>query len=62
MRELRNLVCIANGKKITIPDVSKVILTMRTPERVQVQASMDMTVSNLEIIRKNIRRPLNGTA
>ena len=54
--EKKTLVVISNGKKITIPDPSKIIMAVRTTRRNQVQASMDINVKNINIIRKNVRR------
>lgn len=56
MSERRTLICISNGKKIAVPNVTKVIMAMRTAQRQQVQASIDLTEQNIRTIRKTIRR------
>ena len=56
MRERRTLICISNGRKISLPNVTKVIMAMRTAQRQQVQASVDLTEQNIRTIRRTIRR------
>ena len=58
MRERRTLICIANGKKIELPNVTKIIMAVRTVQRKHVQASIDLTEQNIAVIRelKTIRR------
>lgn len=54
MKEKRTLICESNGKRIIIPDVTKIILSIKR-ERERHQASIDMTIRNLCIIRRRIR-------
>lgn len=56
MRERRTLVCISNGKKIALPNVTKVIMAVRDAQRQHVQASIDINEQNIRTIRKTIRR------
>jgi len=45
-----------SGKKITIPGAESVVLAVRGVDLRQVQASVDITVPNLNEIKKMIRR------
>ena len=55
-RELRRLIVISNGRKIQVPDPSKIIVTVRDSQLQQHQASMDITVPNIKQLKKIIRR------
>lgn len=54
--ELRTAVIYANGKKLSIPNVNKVIMTIRDKALIQHQASVDVTVENIIQLKKIIRR------
>lgn len=56
MRERRTVVCFANGKKIQLQNVEKIIVASRDKELRHVQASMDINIKNIETMRKSIRR------
>lgn len=56
MREKKMLVAISNGKKITIPDVTKIIMSIKNTKREHTQASIDITKENLDQVRRIIRR------
>ncbi len=56
MLELKSAVIFANGKKLTIPNVDKVIVAVRDKAAVQHQASVDVTIDNIDQLRKIIRR------
>lgn len=53
---LRTLVVISAGKKIAIPDVSKVIMAIRDVNLVQHQVSVDINVPNIETLKKVVRK------
>ena len=53
---LRRLVVFANGRKIEVPDPNKIIVTMRDAELQQHQASMDITIPNINQLKKIVRR------
>lgn len=55
-KELRTAIIYANGKKIEIPDVNKVIVAIRDMAAVQHQASVDVTVENIASLKNMIRR------
>jgi len=55
-RELRSVVVYANGKKLAIPNADKIIMAIRGKDLVQHQASVDVTVPNVEHLKKIIRR------
>lgn len=54
-KERRTLVCVSNGKKVSVPNVSKVYLALRTKERHQVQVGIDLNEGNIRTIRAAIR-------
>ncbi len=54
MKEKRTLICESNGKRIVIPDVTKIILSIKRKQE-RHQASIDLTIKNLHIIRRKIR-------
>lgn len=56
MRERKTLVCYANGKKIQLQNVQKIIVSTRDKELKHIQASMDVNIKNIKIMRKSIRR------
>jgi hypothetical protein len=56
MDERRIAVIYANGKKIEIPNVNKVIVAIRDKAAVQHQASVDVTVDNIIQLKRIIRR------
>lgn len=56
MREKKTLIAISNGKKITIPDVSKIIMSIKDTRREHTQASIDITKENIDQVRRTIRR------
>lgn len=56
MRERKTVVCYSNGKKIQLQNVQKIIVTARDKELRHMQASMDVNIKNIEIMRKSIRR------
>ena len=55
MRSLKNLIVMANGKKINIPHVEKIIVTVRDDQLRQHQASMNVTISNINAMKKLMR-------
>ena len=55
-RILRRLIVFANGRKIEVPDPNKIIVTVRDAELQQHQASMDITVPNINQLKKIVRR------
>lgn len=55
-REIRNIVVFANGRKIEIPDPSKIIVSVRDCDMRQHQASVDVTVPNVETLKRIVRR------
>jgi hypothetical protein len=56
MKELRSVVIFANGKKLAIPNADKIIMAIRGRDLIQHQASVDVTIPNVEQLKKIIRR------
>lgn len=65
MKERKTIICITNKmtrggvnikKKISVPDVTKIIVAVRTDELKQVQASMDINTENVLALRKKAKR------
>jgi hypothetical protein len=50
------LVVFSAGKKIEIPDASKMIMTIRDVNMVQHQVSVDINIPNVEALKKVIRK------
>lgn len=55
-KELKKLIVYSNGKKMTIPDPRKIIVSIRDNNLKQHQASMDVTIPNIQKIKKHVRR------
>lgn len=55
-KELRRVIVYANGKKMDIPDPSKIIVSVRDAKLQQHQASMDITVPNVNQLKKIVVR------
>lgn len=55
-RELRKLIVFTNGKKMEIPDPSKIIVSVRDGDLQQHQASIDVNIPNINQLKKVIRR------
>jgi len=54
--ELRHCIVFANGRKLEIPNVNKVIVSVRDHARVQHQASVDVTIENINQLKRLVRR------
>lgn len=50
-KELRSVIVISNGKKIRIPMPNKVIIAVRDRKLNQHQASIDVNIPNINIMR-----------
>lgn len=55
-KELRTAIIYANGKKIEIPNVNKVIMAIRDKATIQHQASVDVTIENIASLKNMMRR------
>jgi len=55
--EKRCLMVEAYGKRIVIPGANKITISINSPETKHIQASMDVTVENIEKMHRHIRKP-----
>jgi hypothetical protein len=53
---MRKLIIFANGKKMEVPNPTKIIIAIRDSDLHHHQASVDVNVPNIIYLKKTIRR------